>query len=367
MLKSWQPDDPQARKQFIDEQATARAARQRAQRLEAAAVLLGAAIRAVELTGLETASLRSVLSSLEDHLATYGRSGGGRVVPRSRPAVQKEWRREGPRNRCLLFVDESGGSRLNLNPDSPYFAVGGLLMSEPAYQEAAARWQAWKIDWIGRENARMHARELSRKNIPYYIKERARADEALRSLDALIEKLDFTLFVVAIDKAAFQRQYLANAAGSLLPGSHYGICLDFLLERVVYCLLARNDAHAHVLAETRNRMEDAKLQMEYQRLQLEGTLFHADTWFRYQLGPHITFHGKDDNVAGLQLVDVLLKAVVDKLARPESDPPRWAVARKKLYDGDKGRVRGWGLKVFPHDEERVNAVLETREETGGDP
>ena len=104
-------------------------------------------------------------------------------------------------------------------------------------------------------------------------------------------------------------------------------------------------------------MEDARLQLEYQRLQLEGTLFQSSTWFRYQLGPHITFQEKADNVTGLQVIDILLKAVIDKLIAPESDPLRWDIARTKLYDGDGRRVRGWGLKLFPHDDEFVESLL----------
>jgi len=110
-------------------------------------------------------------------------------------------------------------------------------------------------------------------------------------------------------------------------------------------------------------MLDALLQLEYQRLQLEGTLFQARTWFRYPLSPHITFHDKDDNVTGLQLVDVLLKAVVDKLIAPQTAPLRWDVARLRLYDGGKARIRGWGLKLFPHDDAFVESLLDEEAKT----
>lgn len=281
------------------------------------------------------------------------------IRPRSRPKTQKNWDKEGPRKRWLLYMDESGGSRLNLTRDSRFFAVGGLLIPSQSYPDLDHRWSAWKREWIGREQATMHADRLQRRSIGYYAKGKrgVSVDDILNRLDKTIDGFEATLFVAAIDKQAFQEQYHSGTVDPFLHGGHYEICLDLLLERIVYCLLERDDAHAHVFAESRNRAEDATLQLEYQRLQIEGTLFHASTWFRYQLGPHITFHGKTDNIAGLQLVDILLKAVTEKLVEPTNTPLRWPAASRRLYCGRAGRVLGWGLKLFPDNPTLLESVM----------
>lgn len=356
MLKSTLPDDPDERRQAIEQQATAREASRRIQRLDAAAHLVAPAIRAVELAGLDGGSLRAVLQTLQVELERAAHQGHGRITPRKRPTIQKQWRAEGPRHRYRLFVDESGGSRINLTMNEPYFAVGGLLVHDAAYVELERRWNEWKGQWIGRLQATMHARHLRGNHIRYYVRH-GDPDQALEALHQILRAADVTLFVMAVRKDDFQARYADGPVDAFLPDHHYGLCLTFLLERVVYFLLAHDDSHAHVFAESRNRMEDAKLQLEYQRLQLEGTLFQASTWFRYQLGPHITFQSKTDNVAGLQIVDVLLKAVIDKLIAPETNPPRWEIAHAKLYDGGRRRVRGWGLKLFPHDDAFVETLL----------
>lgn len=356
------PEDADERRRFVEEQTIAREASRRVQRLDAAAHLLAPAIRAVEHAGVDAASLRAVLQALQTDLERAAHQGHGRIASRRRPTAQKAWRREGPRHRYRLFIDESGGSRLNLTPDEPYFAIGGLLVHENAYADLERRWNAWKVQWIGRQHATMHARNLRRKNIRYYVRH-GDPEEALASLHEIIRGADVTLMVMAVRKSDFQARFLDGPVDPFLPDHHYGLCLTFLLERVVYFLLEHDDAHAHVIAESRNRMEDARLQLEYQRLQLEGTLFQASTWFRYQLGPHITFHDKEDNVTGLQLVDVLLKAVVDKLIAPQTAPLRWDVARLKLYDGGKARIRGWGLKLFPHDDAFVESLLDEEAKT----
>ena len=126
---------------------------------------------------------------------------------------------------------------------------------------------------------------------------------------------------------------------------------------MVHCLLARNDAHAQVIAESRNRLENAKVQLEYQRLQIEGTALHADTWFRYQLAPHIRFRDKSDNVAGLQITDVLLRAVMEKLNHPDASPLRWNIAERMFYRDVLGHIGDWGLTLFPDDPAGLARVL----------
>jgi hypothetical protein len=117
MLKSSSPGDPEEKRRFIEEQSAAREASRQVQRLDAAAHLMVPAIRAVELAGVDASSLRSVLQTLQLELERASHQGHGRIAARQRPATQKQWQREGPRHRYRLFIDESGGSRINLTPD----------------------------------------------------------------------------------------------------------------------------------------------------------------------------------------------------------------------------------------------------------
>src|SRR5581483_4654825 len=96
---TFQPEDPDERREFITHQLAAREAAARAQRLEVAARLLEPAIRAARLAGLDTASLESTLVRIEGLLADQAARRGDRIAPRTRPAFQKEWRQDGPRRR----------------------------------------------------------------------------------------------------------------------------------------------------------------------------------------------------------------------------------------------------------------------------
>jgi hypothetical protein len=330
--------------------------REAIRRLEAAARLLEPAIRATEVAGVDTAALSSTLAEI------VARHGGGASSPlgpttsRGKPVAQRQWTPEDSRPQYGLFVDESGGRRLNVGKDGAYFAVGGLLVSEWEYPELEAGWLEWKRKWIGREDASMHSASLSRRSIRHYAIN-GHPEAALSSLEALMMTLPATLFVVALDKRAFGTVFQDVVSEEFLPDYHYALCVDLLLERVVHCLLEREDAHAQVIAESRNRLENAKVQLEYQRLQIEGTALHADTWFRYQLAPHIRFRDKNDNIAGLQITDVLLRAVMEKLNQPDTTPLRWAVAERMFYRDVVGNAGDWGLTVFPDDPDTLARVL----------
>jgi hypothetical protein len=270
--------------------------------------------------------------------------------------VQRHWAPDDPRPRYGLYVDESGGRRLTIGKDGAYFAVGGVLIADWEYPALEAAWLEWKREWIGREDASMHSASLKRRSIRHYAIN-GRPEDALASLETLMLSLPATLFVVALDKRAFGTVYQDAVVDEFLPDYHYALCVDLLLERVVQCLHSKDDAHAQLVAESRNRLENAKVQLEYQRLQIEGTALHADTWFRYQLAPHIRFRDKNDNVAGLQITDVLLRAVMEKLNDPMSSPLRWSVANRMFFRGPDDQVTNWGLTVFPDDPEGVARVL----------
>jgi hypothetical protein len=314
------------------------------------------AIRAAEIAGVDIQPLTDTLAEIvERHRGAIG-SPLPAAPSRAKPAAQRQWTPEDTRPQFGLFVDESGGRRLTIGKDGAYFAVGGLLVSEEDYPRLEDAWLEWKRDWIGREDATMHSASLGRRSIRHYAIN-GEPEAALESLEALMLTLPATLFVVALDKRAFGAVYQDVITEQFLPDYHYALCVDLLLERVVHCLLARGDAHAQVIAESRNRLENAKVQLEYQRLQIEGTALHADTWFRYQLAPHIRFRDKNDNVAGLQITDVLLRAVMEKLNHPESDPLRWSVAEHMFYRDVLGHIADWGLTVFPDDLSGLARVL----------
>jgi hypothetical protein len=123
------------------------------------------------------------------------------------------------------------------------------------------------------------------------------------------------------------------------------------MERIVMILEGQfNGSRAFVYAEARGPLEDALLQHEYVRLQLDGTSYVSPSWFRHQLTPAILFRTKKDNVTGLQIADLLARPCGEKVLNLPTTPNRWLDFRTKLCPGQETAHSILGLKIVPwHD------------------
>lgn len=112
-------------------------------------------------------------------------------------------------------------------------------------------------------------------------------------------------------------------------------------------LRKRGGAVGQTFAESRERREDALLQYEFVRLQLEGTRYLSPSGFRQQLSPTIEFRTKGNNLPGLQIADIAARPIAEWVKTRDNNTHRWNVFKPKLYDGSQGRPGSYGLKVFP--------------------
>jgi hypothetical protein len=168
------------------------------------------------------------------------------------------------------------------------------------------------------------------------------------ALQSELDDIEFGLIAAVINKTEFHAEYGTSAVDDFLPISPYLMCLDFVIERFVHFLYhVGGDARGIVIAESRGILEDVLVQQEYVRLMVEGTQYQSASWFRYQLAPFVESLPKTRNHTGLQLADLAARPCAEKVLAPKSDPERWNVFRRKLYDGGVGRPESFGLKAFP--------------------
>ncbi len=172
-------------------------------------------------------------------------------------------------------------------------------------------------------------------------------DSALLSLVALSE---FVLVGICIDKLALRNQYTR-------PFDPYGLALGFILER--YCgWLAFQKAKGDVMAESRGRKEDQLLEAAYRRIWSSGTSYHAPRFFQQALtSKEVKLKKKHENIAGLQLADILARAVKDDILDeygllPNGPAPFdasliGAIQAKFNRNLKTGKLRGYGKILFP--------------------
>ena len=61
----------------------------------------------------------------------------------------------------------------------------------------------------------------------------------------------------------------------------------------------------------------------------------------------ISFAKKSDNVAGLQIADIVCNPIIHYTQNPATTRPDWVAVRERIRRSPTGRIMGWGLKSFP--------------------
>jgi hypothetical protein len=257
-----------------------------------------------------------------------------------------------------LYVDEVGNHDLQpsyIHPNDRFLSLTGVMLGlEYVRTDVAVRLEDLKARYFGShpdDPVTLHRRELVRREPPFHalrgdaIRERFDAE-----LLALLADLDYTVITVVIDKLTHLQRYGRFSAHP------YHYCLEVLLER--YCFELRDRSGVgDVMAEARGGREDRALKEAFRNLCVGGSLQVDGTFLRRHLtSREIKLRQKRDNIAGLQLADVLAypswKGTL--LRREGSGLPDDFTGRVvkilesgKYRAGPKGRIDGYGRKWLP--------------------
>jgi hypothetical protein len=334
-----------------EELDAARAARIAARRLEGHERylnLLRMADRGRKDNGLSS-GLEPLIELAENELDALKVAAGGRIAGRKRPHGASVKVRPPT---CGVYVDECGAHTLGAKGEFEAFCLAAVIIPDDQYGSLDNDWLNWKKAKLGTSAKIVHEPDLRKGIGPFYFGgDKAKRLDAVESLRERLAALDFTAVVCVVNRPEYVKQYGHSAIDESLPHHVYLMTLHFLMERVVMVLdRFFGSACARVTAESRGYKEDAALQYEFARLQLDGTSYIAASWFRHQLCPGIDFKLKSENNTGLQLADLLARPCAEKVLNPSSDPLRWQEFRQKLctHEGETAHSI-LGLKVLPWD------------------
>lgn len=297
-------------------------------------------------------TLAGIIASGEAELQGLRARATGKVSPRRRPQITSD----DPANKCTIFVDECGASSLTADDEFKAFVIAAIIVPDEDYPKLDEQWKRWKADNLGSPNKFIHEPNLRRGTGPFYFnKDTNKRSLVIQSLQELVAKLDFTAVACVVNRPEYVAQVGLDSLDESLPSHPYLMTLDFLMERLVMVLERQfNGARAHVVAEARGPLEDALLQYEYVRLQIDGTSYISASWFRQQLATAIEFRTKKENCTGLQLADLLARPCGEKVLAPSTTPDRWPEFRGKLCCGQETAHSILGLKVVPWHERYVD-------------
>lgn len=240
-----------------------------------------------------------------------------------------------------LYLDESGDHNLAvIDPQYPLFVLGGVILEQRyAESELPRELDAFKRALFGRTDIVLHTADIVRNRNGFEeMKDAAFRARFLESLNALMQRLRYTVVACAIRKTSHLGRYGLAAADPYLMG------LDVLVER--FCFdVGPARAGGTIVAERRSSPLDERLEMAWETLKERGTRYVRGG----DIGERITgldLRAKAENLPGLQLADLVVSPIGRHvLGKPERED--WHVVRSKLRCGPRGNTDGYGLVVLP--------------------
>ncbi|MCC6179163.1 MAG: hypothetical protein IT305_27965 [Chloroflexi bacterium] len=171
-----------------------------------------------------------------------------------------------------------------------------------------------------------------------------------RDFATLVSRLPITVLAAVINKQEYANDTAAAARppkDPTWPLDLYHIAFDFILERFVAFLEQQSGAGTIVIAEARGKKEDRQLSEHYHYRRVTPTQFYSAERFAL-LPDRLEFRGKDDQVAGLELADMLAPQIAScTLGHDETRLLVWQATKPKIWMRGDGQPGGVGLKTFP--------------------
>lgn len=330
----WREPNPE----HLEESRDPRVARQQLSKLEVSVNYLEHAARLKAKSDEPDPELQRIIERARNDCLQLKGKCSGRIESRRRPKANRS------EETCTVYIDECGQHAVAAKDAFPVFVLAAAIIRDVDYPVIDAAWKRWKHDSLGSDVV-VHEPDLRRRDGPF---RGHQYDEAVGALPGILSQFEFTGIAVVVHRADYVADYGTGPIDDSLPEHAYMLALDFLTERVALALDTQfSGAKARFVVEARGAKEDTLLQYEFARLHLDGTSYISPSWFRQQLNPGIEFLLKADNNTGLQVADLFARPVAEKVAKPESDPPRWSTFRDKLCTGQETKHSILGLKIVP--------------------
>jgi len=238
-----------------------------------------------------------------------------------------------------IYVDESGDHGLErINPEYPLFVLTFCLVSKKDQRvQLGPEIANFKHRWFGHEAVVLHAHEIRKEKGEFtFLFNRTVRERFLDELTGLMDRLPYTLIASAINKEELNHRYAD-------PDNPYSIGMRFCLERSYLFLKEQGEADrlTHVLVESRGRKEDSDLELAFRRI------CDGDNTTGQRLPFEVVFVDKRQNLAGLQLADLVCHPIGRHMLKPEQRNRAYEVVEKKFRRSGAGKLEGHGLKTFP--------------------
>lgn len=239
----------------------------------------------------------------------------------------------------IAYFDESGDHGLaTVDPDFPIFSLCGVLFETDVYvTQEIPRLVQMKFRHFGTDTVYFHSRDIRKRlGVFHFGGDDGKRVAFLEDVSRLFDGTSGLIIAGVIDKTSLKQQYI-------FPDNPYSLSLRFCLERINGHLhdIGRVGDRVTCIFEARGDAEDRQLELEFRRI-CDG----ANQWGE-KFNFRIEFATKRQHVPGLEIADLAAYPIATKILRPAAPNPAYDRIEPRFRRSPKGRIRGWGLKVFP--------------------
>jgi hypothetical protein len=240
----------------------------------------------------------------------------------------------------VMYVDESGDHSLKkIDSTYPVFVLAGAILErEYATGELRQQLDAIKQRFFGTTKIVLHRADIARaKNGFERLTDKAFRQDFFAALNKWVSSTPFRMVACVIRKDQHLVRYGSSAQDP------YALSFEVLAER--FCFdLKREPEQGFIVPERRAPHLDRRLMLAFLRFKMNGTHYAKPQDIGRIAG--LALRDKKDNVAGLQLVD-LLASSVGRMLLNKKDFLDGGMLLSKYRRHPNGGHLGHGLIILP--------------------
>lgn len=243
----------------------------------------------------------------------------------------------------IMFLDESGDHSLDkVDEQYPVFCLTGVIIEEIEYKNVISpNFDRIKLKYWKTSNVIFHSRDIRKCIFPFNnLLDKTIRTPFYKNLNYFFEKSKINLLASVIVKKELKNRYSD-------PENPYGISMMFLMERFLYFLEEKN-SQGYITVESRDSKSNKDLFEEYSKILANGSgneYVIQPARFQSRI-KKIEFITKKQNENGHQIADLSAYPIANKILYPNRINLAFDILKFKFRQRN-GRVKGYGLKVFP--------------------
>ncbi len=244
----------------------------------------------------------------------------------------------------VFFIDESGDHNLQTgNENFPIFCLAGCIFEQEYYKTIVRPViDDFKKRFIGRTDVILHSSEIRRQNKQFhFLSDAEKRKDFYEGVNQLILSLDFKIIAAVILKDDHKRIHGESARNP------YHVSLEFLLDGYSEFLNSISFLETgYMMSESRGKKEDQLLKKEYFSYKNIGT----EKTKNLENITSFWMEKKHENIAGLQIADLIAYPIASKILRPRDSNPAFNILRSKFFSKQNNsgmQVLDAGIKIYP--------------------